>query len=205
VTPAPAGSPAVSGSSHGAASRPHDATVRVWDAPLRVCHWVLALSVVTAWLSANIYDSLHEVAGYLAMGAVAFRIVWGLAGSTHARFRNFVRPPAVVLRYLRDLAHGRAARYLGHNPAGAAMVLVLLVMVAVSTISGWMQLTYTFFGVTWVEVLHTWSSNLVLALALLHVSGVLVMSVLQRENLVRAMVTGRKATGEHREDTQPSR
>ena len=193
----------MSGLSHGAASRPHDATVRVWDAPLRVCHWVLALSVVTAWLSANIYDSLHEVAGYLAMAVVAFRVVWGLAGTTHARFRNFVRPLGVVLRYLRDLAHGRAARYLGHNPAGAAMAVVLLVMVAISTISGWMQLTYTFFGVTWVEVLHTWSSHLVLALALVHVSGVLVMSLLQRENLVRAMVTGRKAAGDRPEDTPP--
>ena len=178
--------------------------MRVWDAPLRVCHWMLALSVVTAWLSANVYDTLHEAAGYLAMGVVAFRIVWGLVGTTHARFRNFVRPPAVVLRYLRDLAHGRAARHLGHNPAGAAMAMVLLVMVATSTITGWMQLTYTFFGVTWVEVLHTWSSNLVPALALVHVSGVLIMSLLQRENLVRAMVTGRKAADERREDT-PSR
>jgi len=145
--------------------------VRVWDAPLRVCHWALALSVLTAWFSANIYDALHEAAGYLAMGLVAFRLVWGVVGTTYARFRNFVRPPGVVLRYLRDLARGRAARHLRHNPAGAAMAVMLLVMVAVSTISGWMQLTYTFFGVTWVEVLHTWSSHLVLALAAAHVAG----------------------------------
>jgi cytochrome b len=194
----------VSRLSHGATSRPHDATVRVWDVPQRVCHWVLALSVLTAWLSANIYDTLHEATGYLAMGVVAFRLVWGLVGGTYARFRNFVRPPAVVLRYLRDLAHGRAARHLGHNPAGAAMAVTLLIMIATSTITGWMQLTYTFFGVTWVEVLHTWSSHLVLALALVHVAGVLTMCALQKENLVRAMVTGRKAAGERGEDAQPS-
>jgi len=190
---------------HGGASRPHDATVRVWDAPLRVCHWALALSVLTAWFSANILDALHEASGYVAMGLVAFRLVWGLLGTTSARFRNFVRPPGVVLRYLRDLARGRAARHLGHNPAGAAMAVMLLVMVAVSTISGWMQLTYTFFGVTWVEVLHTWSSHLVLALAAAHVAGVLIMCAVQRENLVRAMVTGRKAANERGADTQPSR
>lgn len=165
----------------------------VWDLPLRICHWALAILVLVAWFSANIYDGLHEASGYAAMALGAFRIVWGFIGTTHARFAHFVRPPGVVLRYMRDLARGRITRQLGHNPAGAAMTLLLLGTLAISTISGWMQLTHRFFGVTWVELLHSYSSNLVLALAIIHVLGVLLMCVLQKENLVRAMITGRKA------------
>jgi cytochrome b len=167
--------------------------VPVWDLPLRICHWALFASVVVAWFSANVYDALHEASGYVVMGLVAFRLVWGFAGTRYARFAHFVQPPRVVLRYMRDLARGRVTRQLGHNPAGGAMTLLLLAMLAISTISGWMQLTQRFFGVTWVELLHSYSSNLVLVLAIMHVLGVLLMCVLQKENLVRAMITGRKA------------
>jgi cytochrome b len=169
------------------------ATVRVWDLPLRICHWALAASVLVAWFSANVYDAVHEASGYLVMGLVAFRLVWGFAGTPHARFAQFVRPPGVVLRYLRDLAFGRVTRHLGHNPAGAAMTLLLLALLTISTISGWMQLTQRFFGVTWVELVHAYASNLVLVVAIVHVLGVLLMCALQKENLVRAMITGRKA------------
>ena len=168
------------------------ATVRVWDLPLRICHWALAASVLVAWFSANVYDAVHEASGYLVMGLVAFRLVWGFAGTPHARFAQFVRPPGVVLRYLRDLACGRITRHVGHNPAGAAMTLLLLALLAISTISGWMQLTERFFGVTWVELVHAYASNLVLVVAIVHVLGVLLMCALQKENLVRAMITGRK-------------
>jgi cytochrome b len=150
------------------------------------------VSVLTAWFSANVYDTLHEIAGYTVLGLIAFRIVWGFVGSRHSRFRSFVRPPSAVLRYLRQIGRGQSGRYLGLNPAGAAMALSLLVLLAISTISGWMQLTERFFGVAWVEWLHTWSSHLVLALVVVHVLSVLLMCAVQREDLVRAMITGRK-------------
>src|SRR5262249_12372337 len=156
----------------------------VWDVTLRLCHWALAASVLVAWFTANVYDSVHEIAGYVALGLVAFRTLWGFVGPRYARFRNFVPTPGVLLSYLRDLARGRPARYLGHNPAGAAMTVLLLVALAIATASGWMQLTQRFFGVTWVEVVHTYSSNLVLVLAIVHLLGVLLMCRLQKENLV---------------------
>jgi cytochrome b len=166
--------------------------VAVWDLPLRLFHWALAVAVLTAYFSANIFDNLHEVAGYTALALIAFRIVWGFAGTPYSRFRSSVRPFSAVLRYLAQIASGQPGRYLGLNPAGAAMSIALLALLVISTISGWMQITERFFGVDWVEKTHTWSSNLVLALVVIHVLGVLLMCVLQKENLVRAMITGRK-------------
>jgi cytochrome b len=167
--------------------------VAVWDLPLRVSHWTLAVSVPLAWLTANIFDTVHEIAGYTALGVVAFRIVWGFAGSRYARFAHFLRRPVTVARYLwRLVTRGRTGRYIGHNPAGAAMAVALLLLTAISCISGWMQITERWFGVEWVERLHAWSSHAVLVFAVVHVLAVLLMCVLQRENLVMAMITGRK-------------
>ncbi|MEA3028031.1 MAG: hypothetical protein QOF91_3316 [Alphaproteobacteria bacterium] len=166
--------------------------VEVWDLPLRLFHWTLAAAVLTAWFSANVFDTVHEVSGYTVLALIAFRLVWGFTGTRNSRFANFVPRPAVALRYLRNLAYGRATRYLGHNPAGAAMIVTLLLALAVCSISGWMQITYRFFGVTWVEQVHSYSADLVLILAIVHLLGVLLTSALHRENLVRAMITGRK-------------
>ncbi len=171
---------------------PPGPSVPVWDLPLRLFHWLLAAAVLTAYFSANVFDDVHEISGYAVLGLLVFRLIWGFAGSQHARFSSFVRSPRVVEIYLRQLAQGKSNRYLGHNPAGAVMIVTLLTLLAVSAVSGWMQLTYYFFGVTWVETVHTWSSNLVLILAIVHVLGVLLMSLVQKENLVRAMITGRK-------------
>src|SRR5262245_39253780 len=171
-------------------------TVAVWDWPQRLSHWLLAASVLTAWFSANIFDTLHEITGYTALGVLAFRLVWGLVGGPYARLRNFAWSPRRTLHYLGELARGHHVRTLGLNPAGAAMAATLLVLIAVSTISGWMQLTVTFFGVAWVENVHRWSSNLVIALVAVPVTGVIATCVVQRENLVVAMITGRKRTAD---------
>jgi cytochrome b len=168
------------------------AMVQVWDLPLRILHWLLALSVLIAWSSANIFDTVHEIAGYMTLAAVALSLAWGIFGTHHARFQNFIRPPAAVWRYLVQAAHRQPGRYLGLNPAGAAMAITLLLLLSVSTISGWMQLTPRFFGVEWVEQVHTWSSNLALVLVVVHVLGVLAMAALQKENLIAAMITGQK-------------
>ena len=164
----------------------------VWDLPLRVTHWVLALSITVAYFTANVFDSVHTVAGWLALGLVAFRILWGFVGTRYSRFSASVRSPAAVLRYLRSLLRGHPGRYLGLNPDGAAMLTTMLALAAVSALSGWMQVTVRFFGVWWVEAIHTWSSHLVAGLAVVHVLAVAAVSILQRENLVRSMITGRK-------------
>lgn len=166
--------------------------IDVWDVPLRLLHWTLAAAVLIAYFSANVLDTVHEIAGYTVLALVALRVMWGFAGTRHSRFKSSVRSPRVVLRFLGQIARGQTGRYLGLNPAGAAMAIVLLAMLAVSTVSGWMQITERFFGVDWVEVVHTVSSNAVLILVVVHVLGVVVMCALQRENLVRAMITGRK-------------
>ena len=102
-------------------------TIKVWDPLVRVFHWSLAAGFFTAYLTADEWRKLHVYAGYLIAGLVAFRVVWGLVGSRHARFTDFVAGPKAVGRYLLQLLQGRSPRYLGHNPAGGAMVVALLV------------------------------------------------------------------------------
>jgi cytochrome b len=166
--------------------------VAVWDLPLRLYHWALAASVLIAWFSANVFDTVHEIAGYTVVGLLVFRLVWGILGGRYSRFERFPRLLAAAPRYLGQIARRQTGRYLGLNPAGAAMTVALLALLAVSSVSGWMQITTRFFGVAWVEMVHTYSSNLVLILVVVHVLGVLLMCALQRENLVRSMITGTK-------------
>jgi cytochrome b len=165
---------------------------RVWDLAVRLFHWSLVASFAIAWISAEEWQDLHLWAGYAAAALVAFRLVWGLAGTRYARFRQFVRRPRVVVAYLRDVLSGREARYLGHNPAGGAMILALLLALAGLCLTGWLYTTDAYWGVEWVEETHELLANLLLALVGLHVLGVLLASLRHRENLVRAMITGRK-------------
>jgi cytochrome b len=168
------------------------AMIVVWDWPPRLFHWVLAASVLIAWFTPNAYDTTHRIAGYTVLGLIAFRLVWGFTGSRYSGFRSLIRLLRTAPSFLWGLRRGQTRRYLGLNPAGAAMSVALLLSLAVSAISGWMQVTVRFFGVPWVEDLHTYSSDLVMILVIVHVLGVLSMCVLQKENLVRAMITGRK-------------
>ena len=172
--------------------------VFVWDWPLRACHWALAFFVTLAWFTPNTFDSLHRFAGYTVLGLIVFRLGWGFIGSRYSRFRTLRRRLRAMPHYLVDLKHGKTGRYLGLNPAGAAMLVVLLLLLAISTITGWMQVTTRFFGVWWVEDSHAYSSDAIMVLALLQIVGVLWMAARQRENLVRAMITGwkrRRAAG----------
>ena len=167
-------------------------TVLVWDWPLRLWHWSLAALVVIAWVTPNIYDGLHQFAGYAVIGLLAFRLLWGFVGTRHSRFDKIGLRLRAAPNYLRNLRRGDTGRYLGLNPAGVAMLVAMLALLVISTVSGAMQVTVRFFGVWWIEDTHAYSSHAVLVLAALHVLGTLLMSGLQRENLVRAMVTGRK-------------
>jgi cytochrome b len=167
-------------------------TIKVWDPLVRMFHWTLVLSFLIGWISADEWDGLHLWTGYVAAALVAFRLMWGLYGPGYARFRQFVRSPGAVAAYLRDIALGRERRYIGHNPAGGVMILALLAGMAVLCVTGWLMTTDAFFGSEMLEDTHEAVANLMLLLVALHVGGVIVASLRHRENLVVAMLTGRK-------------
>ena len=167
-------------------------SLRVWDPFVRTCHWVLALAVLVAWLTRYGPDVWHEWAGYLAVAVAAARIFWGIRAPGHAAFSAFVRAPNATWRYARTVWLRCDARYIGHNPLGAWMILVLLTTVVLVVGSGWLYTTDRFWGVPWVDRLHSVLADALLVLVLLHVAGVVFASVRHRENLVWSMVTGRK-------------
>ncbi|MEQ8355860.1 MAG: cytochrome b/b6 domain-containing protein [Kiloniellaceae bacterium] len=168
------------------------ATVKVWDPLVRIFHWSLVVSFVMAWVSADEWDNLHIWAGYAAAALIVFRLAWGVFGPRYARFSQFVRSPAAVAAYFRNLLSGRERRYLGHNPAGGAMVLLLILSLAALCLTGWMTTLDIFWGEDWVEEVHEVLANLLLILVGLHIAGVFLASLKHHENLVRAMITGRK-------------
>lgn len=172
-------------------------TVAVWDLPLRLWHWALAASILAAWFTPTFYDRLHRILGYTVLALVAFRLVWGFRGSRYSRFRMVGVKLRAAPRYLLNLRRGITGRYIGLNPAGTLMLVALLLSIAVSAITGAMSVTVTFFGVWWVEDIHHYSSDAVMVLVVLHVLGVVLMGILQRENLIRAMFTGRKRIRHH--------
>jgi cytochrome b len=166
--------------------------VKVWDLFVRVFHWSLVITFATAWYTGGIWDQPHLAAGYLVLALILVRIFWGFVGSRHALFSDFAYPPRMIFRYMRDMAHLRAPRYLGHNPAGGAMVIALLAMLLVLSITGIMMTTDAFWGVGWVDNVHETASNMALVLVALHIGGVMFASIEHGENLIRAMITGFK-------------
>jgi cytochrome b len=165
---------------------------RVWDAFVRVFHWCLVLSISVAWLTPISWEAVHLGAGYVAGALVTLRAIWGVLGPRHARFSQFVRGPGQTTRYLASILRAQEARYLGHNPAGGAMIVALLSVTAVTAVSGWMMTTDAYYGVSWVEQMHGLAARLLLGLAVVHVAGVILASTRHRENLVLAMITGKK-------------
>ena len=216
--------------------RTSDNTIRIWDPIVRIGHWTLALSFFVAYLTEDDLLSQHVWAGYVVGAVVCIRLVWGLIGTKHARFSDFVRSPAVTLRYVGDLIQRRAKRHIGHNPAGGAMIVALLIGLSGTVYSGlvlyaieensgplagWIADNNTTTSLPaiistvradeddddsddeseehedeageefWEEV-HEFYTNLVLLLIVLHVAGVLYSSYVEKENLPKAMFTGRK-------------
>lgn len=169
-------------------------TVRVWDPLVRLFHWCLVVSFAVAWLTADAWDDIHEWAGYAAAALAVFRIIWGVVGSRYARFTQFVRGPAAVAAYAAACARRKERRYIGHNPAGAAMIVALILTLLGTALTGWMFTLDAFWGDAWVEEAHEALADVMLILVGLHIAGVIYASLRHRENLVRAMVTGRKAT-----------
>ncbi len=210
--------------------------IRVWDPWVRISHWTVAAAFFIAYLVTEEKLEVHVWLGYLIGALVLVRILWGFVGPRHARFSDFVPAPGDLWDYLHGMLRGRSRRYLGHNPAGGAMVLALLAALAGTSVTGLMVygaeekagplagLYATADGRAgaglipavraddegWehgesaagegheheeaevLEELHEFFANLTLVLVGLHVAGVLVSGSLHRENLARAMITGRK-------------
>lgn len=180
--------------------------VKVWDPLVRVFHWTLVAAFFVAYLTEDDLLDLHVYAGYLIGGLLAFRLVWGLVGSRHARFSDFVKRPSEVWAYLKSLMGLHPRRYLGHNPAGGAMVVALLFSLLITTLSGValygagesagpMAASMAGMSDFWADVLeevHEFFANFTVALVVFHVLGVLLASLQHRENLVKSMVNGFK-------------
>ncbi|WP_377291676.1 cytochrome b/b6 domain-containing protein [Rhizobium sp. SG2393] len=174
------------------ASSTPSGTIRVWDPLVRIFHWGLAGSFALAYVTAEDIRDVHEVAGYVAGALIASRIVMGFAGSPYARFRQFVRSPAHVVSYVGSMIRRRDPRYIGHNPLGGLMVMALILAMAGVALTGWLQTTDAYWGVEWVEETHEALANMMLAAVALHLFGVLFESIRHHENLVGAMISGRK-------------
>lgn len=196
--------------------------VQVWDLGVRIFHWSLVALFTFAYLSGDELETLHAWSGYAIIALLVFRIIWGFVGSRHARFTDFIRGPKEVIGYLKSMKAGHPKRYLGHNPAGGAMVLLLLIGLSLVSYTGLKVYATEGHGpLAGVEVslissayaddddddeghdakdpehefweeAHELVSNFMLLLIFLHVAGVGVSSRLEGESLVKAMITGKK-------------
>lgn len=177
--------------SSAAAPAARDAGALVWDLPTRLFHWSLAVCFAGAWLTSDSERQhlLHLLFGYSLFGLIAFRVVWGFVGSRHARFASFAHGPVTTWRYLAGMLRGRPDHHVGHNPAGAVAIWLLLGLglatagVGIAMIAGAGEA---------LEEVHEILATAMLVVVGLHLLGVIVGSVLHRENLPKAMITGRK-------------
>jgi cytochrome b len=168
------------------------AMVQVWDPVVRSFHWLLVVLFVAAYVSAEEAEGLHLFTGYSIIALLTVRVVWGFIGSPHARFTDFVHRPHKVMEYLRLAREHRAPRYLGHNPAGGAMTIALMAMIAGICLTGYLLTTASWWGSEAMEGLHELLVNGTIGLIALHLLGNLFSSRLHHENLTLSMITGMK-------------
>jgi len=180
-------------------------TIRVWDIFIRFFHWSLVLTFLIAYLTEDDFMTLHTVAGYSIIALICLRLVWGFIGTEHARFKNFVYPLSVVKKFITNTLSANAKRYLGHNPAGGLMILTMLVSLFLTSITGVIvegmensgpfaeqlhnsgEMLEDVF-----EEIHEFFANFSLLLIFIHIAGVIVESIIHKENLIKSMVTGLK-------------
>lgn len=166
--------------------------ILVWDVPTRVFHWLLVLSFTGAYLTAESerYRDIHVVLGYTMLALLGFRLLWGFFGTHYARFSSFLFKPAEIIAYVLSLFKGKPAHFTGHNPAGSVAIWLLLSLGIATGASG--VLVFQDIGGDVMEEIHEVFSNGMLAVVFIHIAGVVVSSVMHRENLVRSMITGFK-------------
>ena len=181
-------------------------TIKVWDLLIRIFHWSLVSMFLLAYVTEDHFLQVHSYAGYTILGLVIFRIIWGVIGTRYARFWQFVKSPSEVIAYLKDVIHFRAKRYIGHNPAGGAMIIALLISILLTSITGILLIgmqegsgplaAQVADWPRWIskalEEVHEFLANFSVFLVVLHVAGVIIASFQHNENLILSMWNGRK-------------
>ena len=181
--------------------------IKVWDPVVRFFHWSLVSAFLIAYITEEDLLTVHTWAGYLIAGLLVIRIIWGFIGTHYARFSDFIYSPSTIIQFLKNTLSLRAKRYLGHNPAGGAMVILLIISLLLTTTSGILLLGaeeqagpvaywFTRAGGFWgkaLEELHEFFANFTLLLVFIHIAGVIVESLIHKENLVSAMLNGFKS------------
>ncbi|MBT3306656.1 MAG: cytochrome B [Alphaproteobacteria bacterium] len=190
-------------------------SIKVWDLPTRAFHWSLLTLAILAWITSEAEGTLfwtHLAAGYGVMGLIVFRLVWGVIGTRHARFSQFVRPWRVVVTHVRKLLSPSPAPFLGHTPPGGWMIVALLAVMTLVILTGLFagddgdtgplaHLVSAWLADGLSEV-HEAGNGLLWTMVLVHVIAVFVVSFLTRDNLVHAMWTGRKDNPERFSDPE---
>jgi cytochrome b len=196
---------------------------KVWDIGVRLFHWSLVITFVVAYITGEDEGIVHSYAGYFILGLLVFRIIWGFVGCKHARFSDFIFSPKETISYTKSMMSGTPKHYRGHNPLGALMVFALLITLLLTTVSGLKvygieghgplaEVNSSYFISNanasgsveqndedseeeefWEEI-HEFFANLMLVLIALHITGVVISSKSENENLVKAMITGNKTS-----------
>ncbi len=194
----------------------HENTVKVWDPFVRIFHWGLVVSFVVAYVTEEELLSIHTLAGYVLLGLLSLRLVWGFIGTRHARFSDFTYSLSSIRTFLTDTLYLRAKRYIGHNPAAGAMIFLLIVSLLLTSITGlaiyaaaehagplagWFTNSSEFTKDA-LEETHEFFANFTLFLVFIHIAGVIVESFIHRENLAKSMVTGYKRALDAPEENQ---
>lgn len=177
--------------------------VKVWDPAIRLFHWVLVILIASLWISGELGKlNIHLQLGVWALVLLLFRWVWGIVGSSTARFGQFVRGPAAIIAYIRAARSG-TVRSIGHNPLGALSVLALLVVLSIQAVTGLFTSDDIFTDgplvhlassrmVSTLSTIHRIGGSVIAALVALHVAAVVFYAVVKKDDLVRAMITGIK-------------
>ena len=186
-------------------------TVKVWDPFVRIFHWALVLSFIIAYITEEDFLVIHSFAGYTVLALILLRVIWGLIGTRHARFSDFTYSPKTIKTFIKDTLSFRAKRYLGHNPAGGAMILLMIISLLVTTVTGmavygieeqagplasWFIQKESLWGDIFEET-HEFFANFTALLVFIHVTGVIIESFIHKENLVKSMVDGKKRSDTH--------
>lgn len=166
--------------------------IKVWDPAVRLFHWSLVIAFTANALILDDDSKLHQYVGYVVVGLVAFRVLWGFVGSRYARFNSFPPSVAGATEQLSDMATGRTKIHVGHTPLGALMIYNLLATLAIIGASGYLMTTDMFWGVEWPEEVHELSVAWAEFSVVLHIAAVLFESRRTKVNLPRAMMTGVK-------------
>ena len=166
--------------------------IMVWDMPVRVFHWLLVICFAGAWLSSESerWAMIHYAFGYTACLLVLIRLVWGLIGTRYARFSQFLKKPKAVLEHFMAMLRGHPHHDVGHNPAGGLVMFALMLLILIIGLSGYLSVK-EFLG-SYVSEIHEAISSLVLGLVIVHIVAAVGMSLIERQNLIRSMVTGKK-------------